>query len=35
MQNRQDLRTASARKLAEECQEKDLHSWWNQLDAPA
>jgi putative hydrolase of HD superfamily len=34
-QNRQDLRTASARKLAEECLEQDLHCWWNELDAAA
>jgi putative hydrolase of HD superfamily len=32
-QNRQDLRTASARKLAEDCLEKNLHCWWNELDA--
>jgi putative hydrolase of HD superfamily len=32
-QNRQDLRTASAKKLAEACLEKDMHCWWNELDA--
>ena len=32
-QNRHDLRTASAQKMAQECLEKDLHCWWNELDA--
>ncbi len=32
-QNQQDLRTDSARKLAQECLENGLHRWWNELDA--